>query len=126
MTQLTKYEQQLVAGYVVRIKELEDFVQAEGAVHYSHREFEKMEAERDSWRDVAASTAADVKMLYEAAKDFHQEYKSEAFGEIAYEELEKALDFVKSGQKPLGICSVCSSEMVGPNKTICQVCAGDF
>ncbi len=85
-----------IEGLLARIKELEDFVQAEGAAHYSHKEFEKMEAERDSWREVAASITADVKMLYEAAKDFHQEYKSEAFGEIAYEELEKALDAVKS------------------------------
>lgn len=54
---------------VDRIEELETFITAEGDAHYSHREFEKMESDRDSWRKVAASTAVDVKKLlavYEA------------------------------------------------------------
>jgi len=79
-----------------RIKELEDFVQAEGAAHYSHREFEKMEAERDSWREVAAAITTDVRMLYEAAKDFHDNWCSEAFGDITHEELGKVLDALDS------------------------------
>lgn len=78
-----------------RILELETFVVAEGDAHYSHREFEKMEAERESWQKVAASVTADVKMLYEAAKDFHENWLSDAFGEITHEELGKALAAVK-------------------------------
>lgn len=79
-----------------RIEELEAFLVAEGDLHYSHREFEKMESERDSWRDVAASVTADVKMLYDAAKDFHVNHRSEIFGDSTCDELERILDAVSA------------------------------
>ena len=86
---------EVMQSLVDRVAELEAFVQAEGDAHYSHREFEKIEAERDSWRDVAKSITTDVKMLYDAAKDFHENWYSETFGDLAYEELEKVLDAIK-------------------------------